>query len=138
MCNKPERLYVGSQQYAANLPRPLLHIVAYRAQSLCHFVAFLLSGALQDSSLLTNPLVSPTYLDNFSGLCQHGMIIVAGGVELMRPDIAAFAAKVSAAGVPVKYHEGPGQPHSYMVLGLPHLLKEGRVLIDYVAEVACR
>lgn len=54
----------------------------------------------------------------------------------MRPDIAAFAAKVSAAGVSVQYHDEPNEPHSYMVLGLPHLLKKGIVLVDYVAKMA--
>lgn len=41
--------------------------------------------------------MSPTYLTDFTGLCQAGMLVVAGGAELMRPDIKAFAAKAAKA-----------------------------------------
>jgi len=94
----------------------------------------------QDPNLLSHPLVSPTYLKDLSGLCQHAMLLVAGGAELMRPDIAAFAAKAAAAGggqkgVSVVYHEEPLEPHVFAVLMLPHLLKKGLVVPRFVAAV---
>lgn len=57
----------------------------------------LLIVCMQDPKLLSHPLVSPTYLKDFTGLCQAGMLVVAGGAELMRRDIQAFAAKAAAA-----------------------------------------
>lgn len=80
--------------------------------------------------------MSPVYLQDFSGLSRKGMLVVAGGAELMRPDIAAFAAKVSAAGVAVEYHEEPFEPHCYLVLALPHLLRKGSILVDYIMRAA--
>jgi acetyl esterase/lipase len=53
---------------------------------------------LQDPALLHHPLVSPTLLPDLTGLSRQGMLVVAGGAELMRPDIASFAAKAKAAG----------------------------------------
>jgi acetyl esterase/lipase len=53
---------------------------------------------LQDPVLLCHPLVSPTRMSDLTGLSGQGMLVVAGGAELMRPDIAAFAGKAKAAG----------------------------------------
>ncbi|WIA14004.1 hypothetical protein OEZ85_002565 [Tetradesmus obliquus] len=91
---------------------------------------------LHDPALLCHPLVSPALLPNLSGLSQRGMMVVAGGAELMRPDIAAFAAKVKAAGVPVQYHEEPGECHCYALLALPHLLQKSHTVLDYIGQVA--
>lgn len=93
----------------------------------------------QDPALLTHPLVSPTHLPDFRGLCRRGMLVTAGGAELMRPDIAAFASKVAGAGVPVTYHAEPGEPHSYGVLAMPHLVAKGAdVLVGYVVGALLR
>jgi acetyl esterase/lipase len=54
---------------------------------------------LQDPDLLTDPQVSPTYLQDFHGLSSRGMFITCGAAELMQPDIKVFADKVKAAGV---------------------------------------
>lgn len=91
---------------------------------------------LHDPALLCHPLVSPALLPDLSGLSQRGMMVVAGGAELMRPDIAAFAAKVKAAGVPVQYHEEPGECHCYALLALPHLLQKSHTVLDYIGQVA--
>lgn len=63
----------------------------------------------------------------------------------MRPDIQAFAHKAAAAaggdaqgskGFKVEYHEEPGEPHAFAMLTLPHLLRKGLVVPDFVAEMA--
>jgi acetyl esterase/lipase len=53
---------------------------------------------MQDPALLEYPLVSPILLPDLTGFSKQGMLVVAGGAELMRPDIASFAAKAKAAG----------------------------------------
>eukprot|EP00775_Hariotina_reticulata_P010050 gene10050-10206_t len=72
---------------------------------------------LHDPRLLTDPLVSPTYLMDFSGLSSRGMFITC---------------------VPVVYQEEQDQVHCWCCLGLPNLLRKSAVLTDYVAEVASR
>lgn len=63
----------------------------------------------QDPQLLSHPLVSPTYAADVTGLCQAGMLVVAGGAELMRRDIQAFAAKAAAAAGGVNSRGGGGE-----------------------------
>jgi acetyl esterase/lipase len=54
----------------------------------------------------------------------------------MRSDIAAFAAKVAAQGVPCTYNEEPREPHAYAMLAMPHLMQKGLVVPNYLAGVA--
>jgi hypothetical protein len=79
-------------QHRHSLLSKSVHLSLSACLSACLFL-------LQDPQLLCHPLVSPTYLTNFTGLCQAGMLVVAGGAELMRPDIQAFAAKAAKAAV---------------------------------------
>jgi hypothetical protein len=37
-------------------------------------------------------------MTDLTGLSRQGMLLVAGGAELMRPDIAAFADKAKTSG----------------------------------------
>ncbi|KAF6263877.1 hypothetical protein COO60DRAFT_307043 [Scenedesmus sp. NREL 46B-D3] len=91
---------------------------------------------LHDPALLSHPLVSPALLPDLRGLSKRGMLVVAGGAELMRPDITAFAATAATAGVAVHYHEEAGECHCYAVLALPHMLQKSHVVLQYVEKVA--
>lgn len=88
---------------------------------------------------LSHPLVSPTYIDNFSGLVQKELLVVAGGCEAMTPDIVKFVDKIKALSpsVPLTYHEEANEPHCYCVLsGMDHLIKKGtKVLLPFMQRV---
>eukprot|EP00878_Enallax_costatus_P004522 GHUV01004763.1.p1 GENE.GHUV01004763.1~~GHUV01004763.1.p1 ORF type:complete len:411 (+),score=112.86 GHUV01004763.1:860-2092(+) len=88
---------------------------------------------------LSDPLVSPTYLEDFSGLVQNGMLVVAGGCEAMTPDIRTFVDKVRTASleVAINYHEEPNEPHCYCVLGSMHhlVVKGAKVLVPFMEKM---
>ena len=63
------------------------------------------------------------------------MLVLAGQAEVMRPDIAAFAKKATFAGLKVKYHEEPLEPHCYPCLAMPHLKHKSKVIVDFIEGV---
>lgn len=60
---------------------------------------------------LTDPLLSPMFAENLSALPPA--LILTADVDPLRDDGARFAAKLSDAGVRVKYVNYPGMPHGF-------------------------
>ncbi|WIA31722.1 hypothetical protein OEZ86_002598 [Tetradesmus obliquus] len=48
-----------------------------------------------DAAGLSDPLVSPMFIANFSGLVRRELLVVTGGCEAMVPDIHRFVARVT-------------------------------------------
>lgn len=111
---------------------------------------------------LSDPYVSPTHLTSFDGLALKEFMVVSGGLELLLPDIKAFAEKLQAAaphppGAPtaaatdgdrsgaanagggsgwtVTYLEEPRRVHSWPLLMLPHLRPMAAPIFDFFERV---
>jgi acetyl esterase/lipase len=83
------------------------------------------------------PLVCPTLLPSFEGLTQQQMLLVYGAVEVMAPDIAAFARKLEQQGVALPAHAEPNEPHVYCVLPFKRVIRKGaQVIVPYIASCA--
>ena len=63
----------------------------------------------------THPAISPLFAD-LKGLPP--LLIHAGGAEILRDEIRAFADSATAAGVEVSFREWPHMPHDFHLLGL--------------------
>lgn len=76
-----------------------------------------------------NPLASPAFAD-VQGLPRT--LIASGGDEVLREEIAAFAAKARTAGVDLEHDVAPGLPHAYALL--PMFGPARRALVQRVVE----
>lgn len=92
-----------------------------------------------DAAGLSDPLVSPMFIANFSGLVRRELLVVTGGCEAMVPDIHRFVARVTQVSpeLPVAHHVEEAQPHCYCVLHLGKLLEKGAaVLLPFMLRMA--
>eukprot|EP00878_Enallax_costatus_P012097 GHUV01012629.1.p1 GENE.GHUV01012629.1~~GHUV01012629.1.p1 ORF type:complete len:170 (+),score=23.43 GHUV01012629.1:1108-1617(+) len=89
---------------------------------------------------LSNTLLSPVCCEDFSGLVQKEMLVVAGGSEMLLGDIEQFVHKVqSLGGLSIQYHVEEDQPHCYPVLGLQDLAERGAgVIVPFIASMVGR
>lgn len=88
--------------------------------------------------LLSNTLLSPVCCDEFGGMVQKGLLVLAGSSEMLFGDIEEFVGKVrsSSGGLNVRYHVEKDQPHCYCLLGLQDLIDRGAdVLVPFIADV---
>jgi acetyl esterase len=70
---------------------------------------------LEDKSHGADWRVSPLRAKNLEGLAPA--VVTTAWFDPLRDEGAAYAKALEAAGVPVKYHEGPGLIHGYFGLG---------------------
>ncbi|KAF6257579.1 hypothetical protein COO60DRAFT_1626766 [Scenedesmus sp. NREL 46B-D3] len=87
---------------------------------------------------LTDPLVSPMFIANFSGLVRRELLVVTGGCEAMVPDIQRFVARVTEVSpeLSVTHHVEKHQPHCYCVLHTGRLLEKGAaVLLPFMVRM---
>jgi acetyl esterase/lipase len=84
-----------------------------------------------DASGLSDPLVSPIFLKNFSGLVRRELLVVTGGCEAMVPDIHRFVARVKDVSpeLLVTHHVEEAEPHCYCVLHTGKLLDKGAAVL---------
>jgi acetyl esterase/lipase len=62
-----------------------------------------------------SPYAAPARAADLSGLPPT--YIDVGGLDIFRDEDIAYAARLSAAGVPTELHVVPGAPHGYEILG---------------------
>jgi acetyl esterase/lipase len=91
-----------------------------------------------DAAGLSDPLVSPMFIENFSGLVRCELLVVTGGCEAMVPDIERFVARVTEVSpeLQVTHHVEEAQPHCYCVLHMGKLLEKGAaVLLPFMVRM---
>tara|TARA_B100000686_G_scaffold347828_1_gene437408 strand:- start:968 stop:1999 length:1032 start_codon:yes stop_codon:yes gene_type:complete len=78
---------------------------------------------------------SPALNPNLGG--EPPSLIIVGGFDPLRDDARLYAAKLSAAGVDVVFHEYPGQIHAFMTLtkAIPSGLDAIRETADYMKRL---
>jgi acetyl esterase/lipase len=93
-----------------------------------------------DAAGLSDRLVSPMFIENFSGLVRRELLVVTGGCEAMVPDIERFVARVSEVSpeLPVTHHVEHGEPHCYCVLHIGKLPEKGATVLVPFMERMCR
>jgi acetyl esterase len=78
-----------------------------------------------------NPLASPLQVANAAGLAPA--TIITAGFDPLRDEGKAYADRLRAAGVPVRYHNYEGMIHGFY--GLAHALDEGKRAHEESVEV---
>jgi acetyl esterase/lipase len=93
-----------------------------------------------DAAGLSDRLVSPMFIENFSDLVRRELLVVTGGCEAMVPDIERFVARVSEVSpeLPVTHHVEQGEPHCYCVLHIGKLPEKGATVLVPFMERMCR
>jgi acetyl esterase/lipase len=93
-----------------------------------------------DAAGLSDQLVSPMFIESFSGLVRRELLVVTGGCEAMVPDIERFVARVSEVSpeLPVTHHVEEGEPHCYCMLHIGKLPENGATVLVPFMERMCR
>jgi acetyl esterase len=109
--------YPSHEECAENFPLP--------KASMAYFERYFFANAADKAS----PLASPGHYPPTTP--QPPALILSAGLDVLRDEAAAYAAALTAAGTPVRYHCYEGVGHSFLDKGR-HL----PVAFDAVAEIA--
>jgi acetyl esterase/lipase len=84
---------------------------------------------------MSQPLVSPARLQSFQGLVQHKVLLLWGAIEVLAPDIAAFAGRMRGDGVDLQVHVETNEPHVYPLLPFDGVRQKGaKVIVPFLAS----